>query len=78
MIDRLLQLSLRSRLGVTAVMIAVAILGYFAFSHLTIEAFPDPTDTQVQISRSTPASRPKRSSAGSRSRSSARSTACPA
>jgi cobalt-zinc-cadmium resistance protein CzcA len=49
MIDRLLQVSLRSRLGVVAIMIAVALLGYFAFSHLTIEAFPDPTDTQVQI-----------------------------
>ncbi|HET9625025.1 MAG TPA: CusA/CzcA family heavy metal efflux RND transporter [Kofleriaceae bacterium] len=49
MIDHLLQSSLRSRLGVLALAFAVAVLGYAAFSHLTIEAFPDPTDTQVQI-----------------------------
>src|ERR1700743_2647110 len=49
MIDRLLQVSLRSRLGVIAIMIAVAIIAHSPFSHLTIEAFPDPTDTQVQI-----------------------------
>src|ERR1700743_3185744 len=49
MIDRLLQVSLRSRLGVIAIMIAVAIIAHSPFSHLTSEAFPDPTDTQVQI-----------------------------
>ena len=28
---------------------AVLAAGYYAFQHLTIEAFPDPTDTQVQV-----------------------------
>ncbi|HEX4422503.1 MAG TPA: CusA/CzcA family heavy metal efflux RND transporter [Kofleriaceae bacterium] len=49
MIDRLLQASLHRRLGVLALAVTLGILGYYAFSHLTIEAFPDPTDTQVQV-----------------------------
>ncbi|HEY0194216.1 MAG TPA: efflux RND transporter permease subunit, partial [Kofleriaceae bacterium] len=49
MIDRLLQASLRSRLGVLALAIALGLVGYYAFRQLTIEAFPDPTDTQVQV-----------------------------
>jgi len=49
MIDRLLQAALQRRLAVIALAVIVAIAGYYAFSQLTIEAFPDPTDTQVQV-----------------------------
>src|SRR4029078_1751074 len=27
----------------------IACFGYYAYSRLTVEAFPDPTDTQVQV-----------------------------
>jgi len=49
MLERLLDYSLSHRITtfvLTAVLVAV---GLFAFKNLTIEAFPDPTDTQVQI-----------------------------
>src|SRR6186713_2733408 len=49
MLERLLDYSLSHRIAtfvLTAVLLAV---GLFAFKNLTIEAFPDPTDTQVQI-----------------------------
>ena len=49
MIDKLLGASLHHRLAVIALAIVVAVVGYKAFSDLTIEAFPDPTDAQVQI-----------------------------
>ncbi len=49
MIDKLLGASLHHRLAALALAITVAIVGYEAFAHLTIEAFPDPTDPQVQI-----------------------------
>jgi len=49
MIDLLLQASLRRRLAVLALAATLALVGYYAFSRLTIEAFPDPTDTQVQV-----------------------------
>ncbi len=49
MIDALLNASLRTRMIAFIGAITVAILGYFSFKDLTIEAFPDPTDTSVQI-----------------------------
>jgi len=49
MIDTLIKSSLQRRFGVIALAVAVAVIGYYAFSQLTIEAFPDPTDTQVQV-----------------------------
>ncbi|MDB4997748.1 MAG: cation transporter [Myxococcaceae bacterium] len=54
MLDLIVRACLRSRL---AVLVATAVLvawGVYAFSGLTIEAFPDPTDTQVQIITSNP------------------------
>ncbi|MFT3698467.1 MAG: CusA/CzcA family heavy metal efflux RND transporter [Kofleriaceae bacterium] len=47
--DTLLSSSLRSRLVIIIAAIVFAIGGWYAYQHLTIEAFPDPTDTQVQI-----------------------------
>ena len=49
MIDKLLGASLHHRFAALAIAITVTIIGYEAFTHLTIEAFPDPTDPQVQI-----------------------------
>src|SRR4029077_16882414 len=49
MLERLLDFSLSHRIAtfvLTAVLLAA---GLFAFKNLTIEAFPDPTDTQVQV-----------------------------
>ncbi len=49
MLERLLQYSLGNRLA--AFVLAVVLLGWglYAYRNLTIEAFPDPTDTQVQV-----------------------------
>ena len=49
MIDALLKASLRARLFVFLAAITVLLLGYSSYRDLTIEAFPDPTDTSVQI-----------------------------
>ena len=49
MLDALLGGSLRTRLVVLIAAVTFALSGYYAYQHLTIEAFPDPTDTQVQI-----------------------------
>src|SRR4051812_27407294 len=49
MLDRLLQLSLKNRLAVFLFAALLGALGYYAYSRLTVEAFPDPTDTQVQV-----------------------------
>ncbi|HEY0252853.1 MAG TPA: efflux RND transporter permease subunit, partial [Kofleriaceae bacterium] len=49
MIETLIKGSLSTRLLVFIMAIAVACGGYYAYSNLTIEAFPDPTDTQVQL-----------------------------
>jgi cobalt-zinc-cadmium resistance protein CzcA len=48
-IEALLKASLRSRLIVFLGAFALLALGYSAYSDLTIEAFPDPTDTSVQV-----------------------------
>jgi cobalt-zinc-cadmium resistance protein CzcA len=47
--DRIVAISLRSRLAVVIGSLVVAAWGVYAFRHLNIEAFPDPTDTQVNI-----------------------------
>ncbi|HEY0191345.1 MAG TPA: efflux RND transporter permease subunit, partial [Kofleriaceae bacterium] len=49
MIDRLIRGALTTRLLTFILAIAVLAGGYYAYSNLTIEAFPDPTDTQVQV-----------------------------
>ena len=47
MIERLISSALRQRLLVIVLTIAVAALGFWAFLQLKIEAYPDPSDTQV-------------------------------
>ena len=49
MIEGLIKGSLSTRLLVFILAVFVAAAGYYAYSNLTIEAFPDPTDTQVQV-----------------------------
>jgi cobalt-zinc-cadmium resistance protein CzcA len=49
MLDALVRYSLENRLSAFLLAITLAIAGWFSYKSLTIEAFPDPTDTQVQI-----------------------------
>jgi cobalt-zinc-cadmium resistance protein CzcA len=49
MLERLLDYSLTHRIATFVLAAVLLALGLFAFKNLTIEAFPDPTDTQVQI-----------------------------
>lgn len=47
--NALLELSLKTRLFAFVLAAVIACWGCYAYSNLTIEAFPDPTDTQVQV-----------------------------
>jgi cobalt-zinc-cadmium resistance protein CzcA len=49
MFERLVSFSLQNRTAVLFLAAVVLVLGFFSFQGLTIEAFPDPTDTQVTI-----------------------------
>src|SRR4051794_28444598 len=49
MLEKLLQFSLANRLFAFVLATVLGAFGYYAFKNLTIEAFPDPTDTQVQV-----------------------------
>ena len=49
MFDRIVQVSLRNRGAVLFFTLVVIVAGIYAFRGLTIEAFPDPTDTQVNV-----------------------------
>src|SRR6476661_823799 len=49
MLEHILSFSLRSRGAVLLLTLAAAIGGVVAYRSLTVEAFPDPTDTQVQV-----------------------------
>src|SRR5512146_3182906 len=49
MIEGIVKFSLGTRLFVFIMAVALGCAGWYAYSNLTIEAFPDPTDTQVQI-----------------------------
>jgi cobalt-zinc-cadmium resistance protein CzcA len=49
MIEKLLDTSLRTRMLVFIGALTIAAMGYTSYKDLTIEAFPDPTDTSVQV-----------------------------
>src|SRR5512146_2541820 len=49
MLDAILKLSLQNRLAAFLLAAIIGCWGYYAYSGLTVEAFPDPTDTQVQL-----------------------------
>jgi len=48
-IEPLIHHSLRNRLAVFVMALSLAAAGWYAYRNLTVEAFPDPTDTQVQV-----------------------------
>ncbi|MCA9671771.1 MAG: efflux RND transporter permease subunit [Myxococcales bacterium] len=49
MIDAIVRYFMRQRLAAFVLAATLAVGGYYAFRQLSIEAFPDPTDTQVQV-----------------------------
>lgn len=49
MFERIVSFSLRNRSAVLFLALVVAVVGVISFRQLTIEAFPDPTDTQVTL-----------------------------
>ncbi|MFO0727974.1 MAG: CusA/CzcA family heavy metal efflux RND transporter, partial [Myxococcota bacterium] len=49
MFERIVEASIKSRFPILIATLLVAIWGLFSFQGLTIEAFPDPTDTQVNV-----------------------------
>jgi cobalt-zinc-cadmium resistance protein CzcA len=49
MIEGLLHGSLKNRLAAIILAVVIAAMGFYAYQNLTVEAFPDPTDTQVQV-----------------------------
>lgn len=49
MIEAFVSAALRNRAAVIASALLVLIAGFFAFRAVSIEAFPDPTDTQVNV-----------------------------
>ena len=49
MFEQLLAFSLKNRVAVIFFALVVAGFGLYSFRELTIEAFPDPTDTQVTV-----------------------------
>ncbi len=49
MLDGILKFSLANRLAAFLLAAVIGCWGYYAYSGLTVEAFPDPTDTQVQV-----------------------------
>src|SRR6478609_1288689 len=49
MFDHIVAFSLRNRAAVVFFTLLVVAWGYVSFRNLTIEAFPDPTDTQVNV-----------------------------
>src|SRR5258707_4465666 len=49
MLDSLVRFSLNNRIAAFLFAITLGVAGFIAFRDLTVEAFPDPTDTQVQV-----------------------------
>ena len=49
MFERIVSFSLHNRVAMVFFAVVVLLVGVFSFRRLTIEAFPDPTDTQVNV-----------------------------
>ena len=49
MFEKLVTFSLNNKAAVLGLTLVAALWGYFSFRTLAVEAFPDPTDTQVQV-----------------------------
>ncbi|MFO0673216.1 MAG: efflux RND transporter permease subunit [Polyangiaceae bacterium] len=54
MVKKIVDLAVESRLAVLVISVGLLIWGFYSLKQLTIEAFPDPTDTQVQVITSHP------------------------
>jgi cobalt-zinc-cadmium resistance protein CzcA len=48
-LDRIVAFALKNRAAVVFLAVTTLVVGFLAFRSLTIEAFPDPTDTQVTV-----------------------------
>jgi cobalt-zinc-cadmium resistance protein CzcA len=48
-LDRIVAFALKNRTAVVFLALVTLVMGFLAFRSLTIEAFPDPTDTQVTV-----------------------------
>jgi cobalt-zinc-cadmium resistance protein CzcA len=59
MLNKLIDFSLRHRVLVILIALALAVIGGAALTHLNIDAFPDTTPVQVQINTTAPALNPK-------------------
>ncbi len=68
MLNAIINWSLHNRRLVLIGTVGLLILGGYALSHLTIDAFPDVTPVQVQINTVAPALSPRRSNSNSLSR----------
>src|SRR6059058_254115 len=49
MFEKLVGFSLKNKAAVLGLTLVAALWGWVSFRNLTVEAFPDPTDTQVQV-----------------------------
>ncbi len=49
MLDALLRYSLKNPLAAFILAATIGVCGWYAYQNLVVEAFPDPTDTQVQV-----------------------------
>src|SRR2546429_9668042 len=49
MFEKIVSFSLKNRSAVLFMAFLAAVWGYLSFRQLTVEAFPDPTDTQVNV-----------------------------
>src|SRR6266481_4698565 len=59
MLNWIIDISLRHRLGVILSVLAFGALGILALAHLDIDAFPDTTPVQVQINTTAPSLSPE-------------------
>jgi cobalt-zinc-cadmium resistance protein CzcA len=59
MIDALVRIALQQRLIVVVVAAALLLFGFNAARHLSVDAFPDVTNVQVQIATEAPGRSPE-------------------
>jgi len=61
MIEKIVRGSLQQRLVVLVIAVALLVAGFFGVKKLSIDAFPDVTNIQVQIATPAPGKSPGRS-----------------
>jgi Cu/Ag efflux pump CusA len=65
MIDAIVTYALKKRTVVAMICVFVAIYGYYSWTQLNVEAYPDIADTQAQVVTQAPGWPPRRSSSAS-------------